>query len=70
MVWLPMRATVYLDAGVYKIAMNASKTVQANFTQITYTLTANGDGNGSVTLSPTGGTYTSGTHRHTDAGAQ
>ncbi len=27
----------------------------------TYTLTANNDGNGSVTLAPTGGTYTSGT---------
>jgi len=47
--------------GVYTIEMNGNKTVQANFTQITYTLTATSGGNGTVSLSPAGGTYTSGT---------
>jgi PKD repeat protein len=40
--------------------MNGNKTVQANFTLITYTLTANNDGHGTVTLNPAGGTYASG----------
>ena len=48
-------------SGVYTIVMNANKTVQANFTQVNYTLTANNDGHGTVTLNPTGGTYASGT---------
>ena len=48
-------------SGVYTILMNGNKTVQVNFTQITYTLTANNDGHGTVTLNPTGGTYVSGT---------
>ncbi len=48
-------------AGVYTIVMNGNKTVQANFTQITYTLTAGNDGHGTVTLNPAGGTYASGT---------
>jgi uncharacterized repeat protein (TIGR01451 family) len=48
-------------AGVYTIVMNGDKSVTANFTQITYTMTAGNDAHGTVTLNPTGGTYTSGT---------
>ena len=48
-------------SGVYTIVMNGNKTVQANFSQITYTLTANNDGHGTVTLNPSGGTYATGT---------
>jgi hypothetical protein len=44
-------------AGIYTIVMNGNKAVTANFVQIQYTLTAGNDGNGSVTLSPPGGTY-------------
>jgi hypothetical protein len=47
--------------GTYTITMDADKTIQANFILITYTLTVNNDGNGSVTLNPTGGTYDAGT---------
>jgi uncharacterized repeat protein (TIGR02543 family) len=43
------------------IAMNGDKTVTATFTQDTYTLTVNTEGNGSVELSPAGGSYLSGT---------
>jgi hypothetical protein len=60
--WSGANAGDIIDTGgVYTIVMNASKTVQANFTQATYTLTAGNDGNGSVTLNPSGGTYASGT---------
>ncbi len=60
--WTGANAADIIDtAGVYTIVMNGNKTVQANFTQITYTLTAGNDGNGTVTLSPAGGTYASGT---------
>jgi hypothetical protein len=48
-------------AGVYTLVMDGDKTVQADFSQITYTLTAGNDGHGTVTLSPSGGTYASGT---------
>ncbi len=48
-------------AGVYTILMNGNKNVTANFTQITYTLTAGNDGHGTVSLNPTGGTYATGT---------
>ena len=54
-------ANIINTAGIYTIVMNGNKTVQANFTQITYTLTAGNDGHGTVTLNPTGGTYASGT---------
>jgi len=43
------------------ITMDGSKTVTATFTQDTYTLTVNTVGSGSVDLSPTGGSYSSGT---------
>jgi uncharacterized repeat protein (TIGR02543 family) len=43
------------------ITMTADKNVTANFTQNQYTLTVSSGGNGSVTLSPDGGTYLSGT---------
>jgi hypothetical protein len=54
-------ADIVNTSGVYTIVMNGNKTVQANFTQITYTLTAGDDGHGTVTLNPAGGTYASGT---------
>jgi len=43
------------------ITMDGDKTVTATFTQDTYTLTVNTEGNGSVDLSPAGGSYSSGT---------
>ena len=46
------------------ILMNANKTLTANFTQTQaqqFTLTTNTTGNGSVSLNPAGGTYSSGT---------
>jgi uncharacterized repeat protein (TIGR02543 family) len=52
---------ILYSGGVYTILMDGNKTIQANFTQITYTLTAGNDGHGTVTLSPSGGTYASGT---------
>ncbi len=49
-------------SGPYTIVINGDKTVQANFTALPqFTLTANNDGNGSVTLDPAGGTYCTGT---------
>ncbi|HPN35565.1 MAG TPA: hypothetical protein PK843_13705, partial [bacterium] len=52
---------VTYSGGVYRIVMNGNKSVTANFTQITYTLTAGNDGHGTVTLSPSGGVYAAGT---------
>ncbi len=43
------------------ITMDADKTVTATFTRIQHTLTVNTIGNGSVSLSPVGGTYDEGT---------
>jgi uncharacterized repeat protein (TIGR02543 family) len=43
------------------ITMDSNKNVTATFTQDTYTLTVNTEGNGSVELSPAGGSYLSGT---------
>ena len=45
------------------VTMDSAKSVAANFTQITYTLTVStaGSGTGSFSLSPSGGTYASGT---------
>ena len=43
------------------ITMDADKTVTATFTRIQHTLTVNTTGNGSVSLSPAGGTYNEGT---------
>ena len=48
------------NGGVYTIVMNGNKAIQANFSQVQYTLTVGNDGNGTVTLNPTGGTYASG----------
>ncbi|WP_299439668.1 InlB B-repeat-containing protein [uncultured Aquimarina sp.] len=42
------------------ITMDADKTVTATFSQIQYMLVVNTTGNGNVTLSPAGGTYTNG----------
>lgn len=49
--------------GNYSIYMNGNKTITAEFVLTTqqYNLTANNDGNGSVTLFPSGGTYDAGT---------
>lgn len=43
------------------VTMNSDKSVTANFSVITYTLTTSTNGDGSVTLSPTGGVYEEGT---------
>ena len=48
-------------AGACQLSMNTDKAVTANFTLITYTLTAGNNGHGTVTLDPGGGTYVSGT---------
>ncbi len=43
------------------ITMNSNKSVTANFSVIQYTLTTNTSGSGSISLSPSGGTYDSST---------
>lgn len=43
------------------VTMNSNKSVMANFGAITYTLTISTNGEGSVTLSPSGGIYEQGT---------
>jgi hypothetical protein len=50
-----------VNAASTTITMNGSYTITANFAINTYTLTAGNDGNGTVTLSPAGGTYDYGT---------
>ncbi|MDH7446902.1 InlB B-repeat-containing protein [Aquimarina sp. 2201CG14-23] len=42
------------------LTMDADKTVTATFSQVQYALVVNTTGNGNVTLSPDGGTYTNG----------
>jgi hypothetical protein len=42
------------------VTVDGNKTVTANLSQIMYSLTANNDGHGSVTLAPIGGSYASG----------
>ncbi len=43
------------------VTVDVAKTVTANFTQITYTLTAGNDGHGTVTRNPVGPAYAAGT---------
>ncbi|MEN8228596.1 MAG: T9SS type A sorting domain-containing protein [Bacteroidota bacterium] len=50
-----------------KIIMDGDKTVTATFTQDIYILTVNVTGSGSVNLTPSGGTYLSGTEVDLDA---
>ena len=50
-----------VNAASTTITMNGSYAITANFAINTYTLTAGNDGHGTVTLSPAGGTYASGT---------
>ncbi len=57
----PNAGDITYSGGVFRIVMNSDKAVTANFTQITYTLTAGNDGHGTVTLSPSGGVYAAGT---------
>ncbi len=49
------------NANPTTMTMDSDKTVTATFTQIQYTLDVSIYGNGSVTLSPTGGVYNAGT---------
>jgi hypothetical protein len=50
-----------VNAASTTITMNGNYAITANFAINTYTLTAGNDGNGTVTLSPAGGTYDYGT---------
>ena len=56
----PNADNVVYSGGVYTIVMNSNKVMTANFSAITYTLTASNDGHGAVNLNPTGGTYSAG----------